>query len=46
MNVFSRLEATRKVLGPTKEPMSLLKIVQASSHARPFALLSANATDF
>ena len=46
MNAFLRLEAIRRMPGPTKEPMSPLKIVQVNSHARPFVLLSANAMDF
>ena len=45
MNAFSRQEAIRRMPGPTKEPMSPLKIVQVNSHARPFVLLSANAMD-
>ena len=46
MSVYSRPEATRKVLGQIKEPMLPSKIVQASSLVKPFALLSVNAMDF
>ena len=46
MNAYSRQEAIRRMPGQIKEPMSPLKIVQASSHVKPFVLLSANAMDF
>ena len=45
MSVYSRLEATRKVLGQINELMWCLKIVQASSLVKPFAQQFANAMD-